>query len=134
MTQDQANAIAHRFISFLETGNLPDGLFTSDIFCDFTIPRWRVQAQGLESAVALRKHGHPGPSSVVKWHCDPTPNGFVMEFEERWTHNEENWYCREMARAEVIGESISYLSIYCTGDWNAAHEAEHKKAVTLIRP
>ncbi|HCZ14408.1 MAG TPA: hypothetical protein DHV85_07375 [Candidatus Accumulibacter sp.] len=45
-----------------------------------------------------------------------------------------NWYCRELFRADVRGTSISELSVYCTGDWDAEREAEHRQAVKLIRP
>ena len=134
MTKDQIDSIVQRFISFLETGNVAANLFTSDVFCDFTLPRWRVQAQGLEPVVGLRKQGHPGPSNVVKWHCEPTPNGFVIEFEERWSHNGQNWYCREIAVAQLKDDAISSLNVYCTGDWDAAQEAQHAKAVSLIKP
>ena len=29
---------------------------------------------------------------------------------------------------------IAELSVYCTGDWDQARQAEHAAAVTLIRP
>jgi hypothetical protein len=31
-----------------------EGLFSRDVFCDFTPPKWRVQVQGAEGVVALR--------------------------------------------------------------------------------
>lgn len=31
---------------FLATGAAPPGLFHPDVFLDFTVPQWRVQAQG----------------------------------------------------------------------------------------
>jgi hypothetical protein len=39
-----------------------------------------------------------------------------------------------MARADLRGEAICALSVYCTGDWDAAREAEHRAAVSLARP
>ncbi len=134
MTADDAQVLALRFIAFLETGTVPEGLFTDDVFCDFTIPRWRVQAQGLESVIALRLSGHPGEGSVPRWRCDPTPTGFVLEVEERWQQHGKSWYCREFFRADVRFHSIHELSAYCTGDWDAAREQEHRSAVTLLRP
>ena len=35
-------------VRFLETGTPPEGLFRADVFCDLTIPQWRLQAQGVE--------------------------------------------------------------------------------------
>ncbi len=125
--------IAEQFIRFLETGSPEPGLFTDDVFCDFTLPRWRLQAQGRKDVIGLRHHGHPSPGAVPRWRCDPTPSGFVLEVEERWTQDGKDWYCRELLRADVREESICDLSVYCTGDWDSAREEEHAKAVRLIR-
>jgi hypothetical protein len=133
MTEDQAHAIAARLVEFLETGRPPDGLFATDVFCDFSSPRWRVQTRGVADVVALRLQGHPGPGRVPRWRCDPTPTGFVLEFEESWHHAGEDWYSREMARCEVVAGQVAALSIYCTGDWDARRRAEHAAAVRLLR-
>lgn len=94
MTQEEALVLARRLIVFLETGNVPDGLFTPDAFCDFTMPKWRLQAEGVAGLVALRKAGHPGPGKVPRWRCDATATGFVLEFEERWEQDGKDWYSR----------------------------------------
>jgi hypothetical protein len=39
-----------------------------------------------------------------------------------------------MIRADVAGDSIVELSIFCTGDWDEARQREHAGAVQLIRP
>src|SRR5215471_18455958 len=101
MTKEQAATVSARFIRFLETGMPPDGLFAADVFCDFTMPRWRLQAQGLGQVVTLRQRGHATPGKVPWSRCDPTPTGFVLEVEEEWQEGGEDWYCREMFRADV---------------------------------
>lgn len=133
MTTDQTDVLARKFIHFLETGDVLAGLFTADVFCDLTLPRWRLQAQGLEETGALRRQNHPAPGRVPRWRCDPTPTGFVIEVEERWEQDGEDWYCREMMRADVRGDAIAALSIYCTGDWDADRRAEHRRTVRLLR-
>lgn len=134
MNADEANAIAIRFIEFIETGKADPALFTEDVFLDFTLPRWRIQAQGAGQLISARLAGHPTEGKVPRWRCDPTPAGFVLELEERWTQDGKDWYCRELFRADVRDRSISELSVYCTGDWDAEREAEHRQAVKLIRP
>ena len=64
---------------------------------------------------------------------NPRP-GFVLEVEESWHDRGEDWYCRELFRADVTDGRISSLSVYCTGDWDAARVAEHRTAVHLLRP
>jgi hypothetical protein len=136
MDAHRARAAAQRLVHFLESGEPPPGLFADDAFCDFTLPRWRLQAAGIDALLALRRRGHPGPGRVTRMRCDPTPGGFVLEFEERWQHDGRDWYAREMVRADVRDgdDAIVALSVYCTGDWDAAREAEHRAAVQLIRP
>lgn len=134
MTPEAAREMALRLIQFLETGEVPPGLFADNVFCDFTLPLWRLQAQGRESVVALRRQGHPSPGRVPRWRCDPTPTGFVLEVEERWEQDGKSWYCRELIRADMAGDSIAEIAVYCTGDWDSARQAEHQRAVRLLRP
>ena len=138
MTDAGANgslrALAASFLVFLESGEPPPGLFAPEVFCDFTMPRWRLQAEGAEAAVALRRHGHPAPGRVPHHRFDPMPTGFVLEVEEEWDSGSEHWYCRELFRADVSQDGITALSVYCTGDWDRARVAEHAAAVTLSRP
>jgi hypothetical protein len=134
MTEKEATILAGQFIVFLETGTVPDGLFAPTVFCDFTMPKWRLQSEGIDGLVALRKAGHPGPGKVSRWRCDATATGFVLEFEERWEQDGKDWYSRELARADAPNGAISALSVYCTGDWDADHRAKHAASVRLIRP
>jgi hypothetical protein len=126
--------LAEQFVEFLETGTPPPGLFADDLFCDFTLPHWRLQAQGVEDAAALRRAGHPAPSTVVRSRLDETGTGFVLEVEERWQDAKGGWYCRELFRADADERGISALSVYCTGDWDEARQAEHARTVQLLRP
>jgi hypothetical protein len=126
--------LAGQLVAFLETGTAPAGLFTRDVFCDFTLPRWRLQTQGGVEVVAMRLAGHPSPGRVPRSRLDATASGFVLEVEERWEQDGDSWYCRELFRADVSDGAISQLTVYCTGDWDRARVAEHAAAVRLLRP
>ena len=132
--RDDVRALSAKMITFLETGTAPEGLFLPDAFLDLTMPTWRIQAAGAEDLIGVRKQGHPRPGRVTRWRVDPIPAGFVLEFEERWDHEGQEWYAREMLRAEVAEGQVTGLTVYCTGDWDRARQAEHAAAVTLIRP
>jgi len=127
-------AVVRKLVRWLETGHVPDGLFTDDVFCDLTLPTWRFQAQGAEAVAAARRASHPAPGRVPRLRYDPTPTGFVLEWEEEWDEHGDHWYCREMLRADVVDGAISSFSVYCTGDWSSAHQARHAAEVTLLRP
>jgi hypothetical protein len=122
-----------RLIEFLETGKAPDGLFAPDLFCDLSFPQWRIQTDVAEAALAVRAEGHPFPGDVRVERVSSTDTGFTIEFEERWLHEGQQWYCREMIRADVVGETITEMSLYCTGDWDEATQRQHAAAVQLIR-
>ena len=131
----EARTLATAFVTWLETGSAPDGLFAPDAFLDLSLPQWRLQTDSADALVRVRLEGHPDPGRVSRWRADPTPDGFLFEFEERWTDARgESWYAREMLRATVTDGRISEISIYCTGDWDQARQAEHAQAVRLLRP
>ena len=130
---DTSTAVAN-LIRFLETGSAPDGLFAPDAFADLSLPHWRIQAATAEEVLAIRSDGHPFPGQVRVERVEQTGHGFTIEFEERWQADGQRWYCREMIRADVVGDTIVELSIYCTGDWDEAKQREHAEAVRLIRP
>jgi hypothetical protein len=132
--ETRAHSLAEKLITMLETNEVPDGLLAPDVFLDFTMPTWRLQASGIDDAMAMRRAGHPAQGTVPRWRFDPTPTGFVLEIEEAWDWNGEHWTCREMFRADISDAGITQLSVYCTGDWDAAQRAAHAAAVTLIRP
>ena len=96
---ESAPAVVQKFVEFLETGSAPDGLFTDDVFCDFSMPMWRLQAVGPDQVVGARRAGHPGPSTVTHMRVDSTPSGFVLEYAERWSWDGEQWYARRLVRA-----------------------------------
>jgi hypothetical protein len=126
--------LAGKFIAFLETGEAPEGLFTPDAFCDFTLPQWRLQFQGAENLAAGRNASHPYPSRVPRSRFDATATGFVLEVEEEWEQDGESWYCRELFRADVTDGGISELAVYCTGDWDREQVERHRAMVHLLRP
>ena len=126
--------LAGKFVEFLETGTPPDGLFTEDVFLDLTVPTWWSQVEGAADVVKTRLDSHPWPGRVVHVQANPTDTGFVLEFHERWRAAGQEWYCRELMRAEVTGGLISAAAIYCTGDWDQARQREHAATVTLLRP
>ncbi len=129
-----AEALAAKFVQFLETNEAPDGLFRPDVFLDLTVPQWRLQGAGVDAVVAIRRNSHPARGRVPRWRVDPTPTGFVLELEERWHDAHGDWYCREMARADVVDGAIAAVSVYCTGDWDEALVARHAREVKLSRP
>jgi hypothetical protein len=126
--------LAEVFVTWLETGVRPAGLFTDDVFCDLTVPQWRVQAKGFDAVYRLREGDHPFPGDVHVEALDRTSCGFLLQFSERWEADGQRWYCREMIHCVVTDERISELAVSCTGDWDADTQRRHADQVRLLRP
>ena len=129
-----AEELAAKLVRFLETNEPPAGLFTDDLFTDFTMPLWRIQAGDRAGGVAIRTSGHPGHGRIPRTRLDVTGTGFLLEVEEEWEHQGQQWYCRELMRCDVTDGQVSAISVYCTGDWDEATVAQHRDSVELIRP
>jgi hypothetical protein len=77
--QDPRTAVAG-FVSFLETGIAPGGLFAPDVFADVSLPRWRVQSDTSAGILAIRAQGHPSPGRVRVTRVERMDQGFTLEF------------------------------------------------------
>lgn len=126
--------LADEFVRWLQTGERPDGMFATDVFLDLSLPHWRIQCEGDEAVFAVRADSHPWPGEVRVEALDATARGFLLQFEERWSDGEQNWYCRELIHAEVRDGAITELTVYCTGDWDETVQAGHAAQVRLLRP
>ncbi|HEY5783411.1 MAG TPA: hypothetical protein VIT65_01425 [Microlunatus sp.] len=126
--------LAQQLVRWLETGVRPEGMFAEDVFADLTLPQWRLQAEGGDATFHLREDSHPYLGAVRVEALDATSRGFLLQFEERWAAEGQQWYCRELIHAAVSDGRISELVVYCTGDWDEARQREHQAAVRLVRP
>ncbi|MGW7681555.1 hypothetical protein ACWGID_12490 [Kribbella sp. NPDC054772] len=131
----EVDAAVARLVEWLETGVPPEGTFAVDCFADLSTPHWRMQYGSGAATIAARRELHPFPGVVRVERVRRTDGGFVIAFEERWRHDGQDWYCREQIAADVnaVGE-MSELSVYCTGDWDEAAQAQHADEVRLLRP
>lgn len=132
VTGDLAD-LAQQFVTWLETGARPDGMFADDAFADLSLPCWRVQAEGADAIYHLREDSHPVPGRVHVEALDRTTRGFLLQFEERWAADGQQWYCRELIHCAVADGWISELAVYCTGDWDEAVQQRHADQVRLLR-
>ena len=131
---DDGPVLASRLVAWLEDGVRRDDLFADDLFTDFTMPQWRLQGSSAEDGYRLRESGHPFQGTVRVERLEPTGAGFMIQLEERWHADGQQWYCREMFHAVVSAGRITELAISCTGDWDEALQRRHRSEVRLVRP
>ena len=126
--------LAQALVDWLETGDRPDDLFAEEVFTDLSLPQWRLQAVGPRETFELRAASHRYPGDVAVRGLDRTSRGFLIEFEERWVADGQEWYCRELVHCHVSGDRVTQVSVYCTGDWDEAVQRRHADQVRLTRP
>ena len=59
------------------------------------------------------------------------PRGFVLQFDERWAANGQQWYAREVDPGCGDDDLISEFAVYCTGDWDEAPSGGMRRTVNL---
>jgi hypothetical protein len=125
--------LAREFVTWLETGLRPGEMFAEDVFADLSLPQWRVQAQGADATFHLREDEHPFRGVVRVEALDRTARGFLIQFEERWESEGQQWYCRELIHCVVTDGRIRELAVSCTGDWDEEVQRRHADQVRLLR-
>lgn len=126
--------LARQLVTWFESGARPAGMLHATAFADLTLPCWRLQADGAEAVFEVRRHSHPFPGQVRVEALDRTDRGFLIEFEERWQAEGQQWYSRELVHCVVQDGQIAELRVYCTGDWDEAARRRHAEQVQLVRP
>jgi len=128
-----AQELSERLADVFRTADASDVL-ADDVFLDGHPPLWRFQLQGRDAFDAWIKSFMPGGTDTTVVRTIPTVTGFVTEFTGRRQENGEEITDRHIVLAEVRGERIAELTIYCNGDWNAQLRARHAAETQLIRP
>jgi hypothetical protein len=129
VAQDLSERLADTFCA-AEAGDILE----DDVFLDGNPPLWRFQLQGRDCFDAWIKSFMPHGADTTVVRTIPTVNGFVTEFVGRHEEHGEEITDRKILLAEVRGDRIAELTIYCSGDWNAELRARHAAETQLIRP
>jgi hypothetical protein len=128
-----AQELSERLADVFRTADATDVL-TDDVFLDGHPPLWRFQLQGRESFDAWIKSFMPEGADTTVVRTIPTACGFVTEFVGRHREGGEEMTDRKILLADVRGARIAELTIYCSGDWDAALRARHAAEANLARP
>lgn len=110
-----------------------DEVFTDDVFLDGHPPYWRFQLQGIDDLRDwLRGYADAGRSvEVVR--TVATPSGFVTEQTEAVETERGLITGRQLVLCEVRDGRISALSVFCSGEWDAALRERHAAEAPMLR-
>jgi ketosteroid isomerase-like protein len=128
-----AQDLSERLADVFRTADVGD-LFADDVFLDGHPPRWRFQLQGRDAFAAWLRGYSPEGAETTVVRTVPTVSGFVAEFVGRHRERGEDITDRKILLCEVQHGRITDLTIYCSGDWDAALRARHAAEAPILRP
>jgi ketosteroid isomerase-like protein len=128
-----AQELSERLADVFRTAEAGDVL-ADDVFLDGHPPLWRFQLQGRDTFAAWLQGYSPDGSEITVIRTIPTATGFVTELVGSHRENGEDITDRKILLCEVRGGRITELTVYCSGDWDAALRARHATEAPLLRP
>ena len=128
-----AQELSERLADFFRTGEIGDVL-AADVFLDGHPPFWRFQLEGRDTVGEWYRSYAPDGVATTVISVVPTATGFVTEFVGEHTEAGELFTDRKVLLCQVRGAQISAVTIYCSGDWDAALRARHAAEAKLLRP
>ena len=128
-----AQELSERLADVFRTADVGD-LFTDDLFLDGHPPFWRFQLQGRDEFAAWLQGYSPEGTETTVVRTVPTVSGFVAEFVGRHDEGGEEMTDRKILLCEVRHGRIADLTIYCSGDWDAALRTRHAAEAPILRP
>jgi ketosteroid isomerase-like protein len=129
----QAQELSERLADVLRTADVGDVL-TDDVFLDGHPPLWRFQLQGRDAFAAWLKGYSPDGAETTVVRTIPTATGFVTELTGRHDEDGQEMTDRKLILCAVRDGRIAELTVFCSGDWDAALRARHAAEAPILRP
>lgn len=128
-----AQELSERLADVFRTADVGDVL-TEDVFLDGHPPLWRFQLQGRDTFAAWLKGYSPDGVETTVVRTIPTATGFVTELTGRHDEDGEEMTDRKLVLCTVRDGRIAELTVFCSGDWDAALRARHTAEAPILRP
>ena len=126
--------LVERLRTFLETNEVPPGLFTEDVVTDMNVPLWRFQLRGARSVAAQLEQDGPHQRVFEEHDVTHTPDGFLVQFAWRTKPGPgyDSHYSRGVYIATVTGGLISRITVHCSGDWTPDDEQRQRDEAPMV--
>jgi hypothetical protein len=117
-----------RFVVGVETGQLPEDLFSDDAGLDATVPNWRFQVRGGEAVRAELGRWYADPGHFLDLQRTAIPDGELVEFTLAWTEDGVPHRVHQAHILRVAGDRVAMDTAFCGGRWNADLIQEMERA------
>jgi hypothetical protein len=127
-----ADRLSEALAQVFRTADVGD-VFTDDVFLDGHPPLWRFQLQGIDDFRAWLQ-GYVGDGRTVEVvRTVATSSGFVTEHTGA-AHTDRGLITgRELLLCAVRDGRISELTVFCSGQWDAALRDRHAAEAPMLR-
>lgn len=130
---DRRTEYADRLLESVRHGHLDTEMFAADVETEFNVPFALMKLSGVDALAGLLRQGFPYGAEVLEHRSTATGDGVLVEFSARTVtgpDHPESTYSREIVRLELRDGRVGRFTLYCTGDWDAATQAEQLGAAT----
>jgi hypothetical protein len=132
-TQADVDRMSEALAQVFRTADVGD-VFTDDVFLDGHPPFWRFQLEGIEDFRAWLQGYAEGGREVEVVRTIATPSGFVTEHTEAKHTGQGLITGRQLVLCAVRDGRISEMTVFCSGEWDAALRARHAAEAPILRP
>jgi hypothetical protein len=129
---DQRTDVVRAFLESVGTGRLDRSMYTDDVAVEMNVPFGLVRTHGPDELAHLLREGFPYGGEVLSERAAPTDTGVMVEFTARTAvgpDRPDSTYSRNLVWLELDAGRVRALTVYCTGDWDAATQAEQLATV-----
>ncbi|HEY2192875.1 MAG TPA: hypothetical protein VGH76_11335 [Actinomycetospora sp.] len=129
---DRGTEVAEGFLRSVRAGRLDPAMYAPDVAVVLNVPFGLVRGHGPDELAGLLRDAFPYGGEVVSERAVGTDTGVVLEFAARTVVGPDrpgSTYSRNLVWLECSGGQVRAVTLYCTGDWDAATQAEQLAAV-----
>jgi hypothetical protein len=108
----------------IETGAIPEGVFSDNAILDATVPNWRFTTRGAAAVRAELARWYGDPGTFEDLHRTRLDDGELVEFTLNWEENGVPHRCHQAHILRLRDTQVASDTAFCGGRWPAPLIAE----------
>jgi hypothetical protein len=117
----------------IESGAIPEGVFSDQAVLDATVPNWRFTTRGAAAVRAELSRWYADPGVFEDLHRTPLDDGELVEFTLTWEEHGISHMCHQAHILRLHLGKVASDTAFCGGRWPAALIAEMAAASQTAR-
>lgn len=118
MTRITSASAVQRFLTGVESGQIPLDLYATDAVLDATVPGWRFQAHGPDAIIAEYARWFTGPCRLHIREQRVLPDGALVRYVQDYDLGPASITTHHMHLLTVVDDRITRDVVFCGGRWS----------------